>query len=615
MKVQEKLGLWDIFCMATGTMISSGLFILPAIAYRHAGPSIVVAYFLAGLLMIPSILSKSELITAMPKAGGTYFFIERSFGPFLGIFSGLASWFSLALKSAFALVGIGLFLEYFSPSFDYFQVKLVAASFCVLFVIINIFSVKLSARIQNLMVVFLLLVCATYVFLGVRNISWQNFKPFLPQGKGAFLSVVGLVFISYGGLTKVASIAEDTKNPSKTIPTGMFLAFFVVQVLYCLCIAVTVGILPSHELVSTFTPLTHGAFKLGGVSFAVVLSLAAAIAFISTANAGIFASSRIPFAMAKDGLLPSKFSSLSKKFNTPFLSVIVTGLLMFLLILFLDLKDLVKIASTLMIILFMFVNLSVIIMRESKIINYRPTFRTPFYPWLQIFALISYSFLIFKMGKVPLIISSCFAMVSFVWFLFSARKIKRQSALMHLVERITAKEFVDTSLEKELKDILHKRDNIVKDRFDHLIENCPVLDIGEPMSRDEFFTQVSEVLSERINIDADQIKNLLLKREQESHTVIEKGLAIPHIVVPGANKFEMILARSRPGIPFSLNEEPVHIAFVLVGSQDVRNFHLRVLMAIAQIVREHNFYKHWMDMKDKESLRMLVLSSTRKREI
>ncbi|MCQ9204712.1 MAG: amino acid permease [Omnitrophica bacterium] len=615
MKVQEKLGLWDIFCMATGTMISSGLFILPAIAYRQTGPSIVVAYFLAGLLMIPSILSKSELITAMPKAGGTYFFIERSFGPFLGIFSGLASWFSLALKSAFALVGIGLFLEYFSPSFDYFQVKLVAASFCVLFVIINIFSVKLSARIQNLMVVFLLLVCATYVFLGVRNISWQNFKPFLPQGKGAFLSVVGLVFISYGGLTKVASIAEDTKHPSKTIPTGMFLAFFVVQVLYCLCIAVTVGILPSHELVSTFTPLTHGAFKLGGVSFAVVLSLAAAIAFISTANAGIFASSRIPFAMAKDGLLPSKFSSLSKKFNTPFLSVIVTGLFMFLLILFLDLKDLVKIASTLMIILFMFVNLSVIIMRESKIINYRPTFRTPFYPWLQIFALISYSFLIFKMGKVSLIISSCFAMVSFVWFLFSARKIKRQSALMHLVERITAKEFVDTSLEKELKDILHKRDNIVKDRFDHLIENCPVLDIEEPMSRDEFFTQVSEVLSERINIDAAQIKNLLLKREQESHTVIEKGLAIPHIVVPGANKFEMILARSRPGIPFSLNEEPVHIAFVLVGSQDVRNFHLRVLMAIAQIVREHNFYKHWMDMKDKESLRMLVLSSTRKREI
>ena len=453
------------------------------------------------------------------------------------------------------------------------------------------------------------------MILGVKAINFANFKNFMPKGIGPFFSVVGMVFISYGGLTKIASIAEDTKNPSKTIPRGMFLSFFVVQMLYCLCVGITIGILSPQVLTTTLTPLTQGALHLGGVSLGILLSLAALTAFISTANAGIISSSRIPMAMAKDDLLPSKFSSVSKRFNTPYFSILFTGLFMLVLILFLDIEILVKTASTLMILLFMFVNLSVIIMRESKIINYRPTFVSPLYPWVQIFALIVYGFLIFKMGKTPLLISAFFIGASFIWFGLRVSKIKRQSALMHLVERVTAREFADTSLEEELKEILHKRDKIIKDRFDHLIETCAVFDIEEKMSRDDFFQLISESLSLRLGLGRDQIKKLLIKREQESHTVIEEGLAIPHIVVPGEKKFEIVLVRAREGIVFSPEEEPVHIIFVLAGSMDERNFHLRVLMAIAQIMRESTFSKNWMRMKDKEAIKLLVLSSTRKREL
>ncbi len=619
MRAQTKLNLWDIFCIATGAMISSGLFVLPAIAYRYSGPSIIFAYLVAGLLMVPSIFSKSELITAMPKAGGTYFFIERSFGPFMGIFGGLASWFSLGLKSAFALVGIGTFLEYALPSVSnpqlYFFIKLVAASFCIFFVLINVFSVKLSARVQNFMVVFLLTACFFYIIFGLRHLVFENFRPFLPQGIWPFFSVVGLVFVSYGGLTKVASIAEETKNPSRTIPLGMFISFFVVQVIYVLCVAVTIGILSPAELSSTFTPLTHGAVKVGGIAFGIIISLAAMTAFSTTANAGILSSSRIPYAMAKDGLILDKFSSSSRKFGTPYISIIFTGLFMLFLILFLDLESLVKTASTLMIILFMFVNLSVIIMRESQIVNYRPTFRSPLYPWIQIFAIVAYAFLIFKMGIIPLAISIGFVGVSLIWFGISAQNIKRQSALMHIVERLTAKEFVDTSLEDELKEILHKRDNVIKDRFDHLIEKCPILDLEGSISRDDFFTMASDLLSLRLEIDQKTIKDLLIEREKQSTTVLEEGLALPHIVVKGIKRFEILMVRSKQGIVFSPDKEPVHIVFVLAGSVDERNFHLRALMAIAQIVREHNFYKNWMRMRDEESLRMLVLSSTRKRDI
>ncbi|MFA7676736.1 MAG: amino acid permease [Candidatus Omnitrophota bacterium] len=612
---KNKLNLWDIFCIATGAMISSGLFVLPAIAYGYAGPSIIIAYFLAGLLMLPSILSKAELITAMPKSGGAYFFIERSFGPFLGIFGGLSNWFSIALKSAFALIGIGAFLQFFIPQAGYFQIKLVATCFCIFFVVINLFSVKVGAKIQNSLVVFLLAACVLYGLLGLRHINLDNFRPLFPAKIYPFFSILGMIFISYGGLTKVASIAEDTQNPSRTIPLGMLLSFLVVQILYCLFVAVTIGVLPPQKLTATLTPLTQGALSIGGLWFGVILSLAAITAFITTANAGVLSSSRVPFAMAKDDFLPARFSMLSKKYGTPYVAIIVTGIFMLSLIIFLDLENLVKTASTLMIILFIFENFSVIIMRESKMINYKPTFISPLYPWIQIFAIVSYGFLIFTMGKVPLLISFFFIGASFVWFLFSFRTIKRHSALMHIVERVTARELVDTSLEDELKDILHERDKVNKDRFDHLIEACPVYDIKEKMSRDDFFELTSKTLSLRLDISQAKIKELLIKREQESHTVIEKGLAIPHIVVEGKSKFEVMLVRAREGIIFSEQEPPIHIIFVLAGSLDKRNFHLRTLMAIAQIVREKGFYENWMRMKDSNSLRMLILSSTRKREI
>jgi len=613
MQLKHKLNLWDIFCIASGIMISSGLFILPSIVYRYAHSNIVISYFLAGIFMLPSVLSKAELITAMPKAGGTYFFIERSFGPFLGIFGGLAGFVSFSLKSAFALVGMGVFLEYFFPSVNYFQIKILAASLCGLFIIINLFSIKISARVQNVMVIFVISICFLYIILGLRKIEKLSFSLHLSELKSIF-SVAGMVFISYGGLTKVASIAEDTDRPWRNIPLGMFLAFLVVQTIYVLCVGVTVNLLSSQEIISTFTPLTAGALKLNGLIFGVFLSLAALISFIATANAGIFTSSRIPLAMAKDTLLPSWFCSLSKKYQTPYFSIIFTGTFMISLILFLDLENLVKTASTLMLILFIFVNFSVIIMRESKIINYRPTFKSPFYPWIQIFSIFIYGFLILEMGKVPFLISISFVGLSLLWFFLYAGKIRREFALMHLVERITAKELVNVSLEEELKEILHQRDGVVKDRFDQIIEKCPVLDLKERIGKEEFFSLISGILSFRLDIEAKKIKELLLKREEESSTVVEKELALPHIVIEGENKFEIVVVRAKEGIIFS-PQEVVKIVFVLAGTSDQRNFYLRSLMIIANIVREHHFISCFMKAKSKERLRLAILSSTRKRQL
>ena len=128
-----------------------------------------------------------------------------------------------------------------------------------------------------------------------------------------------------------------------------------------------------------------------------MLGAAALLAFATTANAGLLAASRTPMAMSRDELMPRFFGKVSR-YGTPSHSILFTSGLMILSILFLPLENLVKAASTMMLLLLMLVNLSVIVMRESNIKYYKPSFRSPLYPWIQILGIIMYGFLIYKMG-------------------------------------------------------------------------------------------------------------------------------------------------------------------------------------------------------------------------
>ena len=111
MALKKQLGLIDIFSIAAGAMISSGLFVLPGIVFSDVGPAIIISYALAGIFMIPTLLTKAELSTAMPKAGGDYFFVIKSMGPVAGMIGGFSNWMSIALKSAFALIGMGAIVK------------------------------------------------------------------------------------------------------------------------------------------------------------------------------------------------------------------------------------------------------------------------------------------------------------------------------------------------------------------------------------------------------------------------------------------------------------------------------------------------------------------------
>ena len=630
MSLKRKLGFWDVFCIASGAMISSGLFILPGQAFVVAGPGVVLAYALAALMMIPALLSKCELATAMPKSGGSYFFIERSLGTFFGTLAGFSQWLSLSLKSAFAMVGIGAFAQLVWPETNMnpgqweWVIKGVAVVCCVIFGIMNCLSVKMVGRAQIIMVAGLLAVLVVFVVVGGPTVKQHpNFDNFFQKGFPAIFATAGLVFVSFGGLTKIASVAGEVRAPGRNLPAAMIMAFLVVSALYIAVVFILVGTLGGGLEVASgrgdLTPLSNAARMFMGPVGLVVLSVAAMLAFITTGNGGILAASRSPMAMSADGMFPKSFRQVSKRFGTPTRSVIMTTLFIIFMIIVLSISDLVKVASTMMLILFLLVNVSLLIMRGSKIQNYRPQFSCPLFPWLQIAGITVYLMLIFQLinmlGIVPLLTASSFLVACLLWYVFYSRpRAHRQSALLYLVKRIVSADISRAGLEDELRLIATERDEIVHDRFDFIVKDCEILDMPGPVSAQQMFEQAAKVFSNRLGITEDVLLQKFLESEARSSTVVQPGMAIPHIVLEGKHLFDLMLIRCKDGIVFDADAPPVKTVFMLVGSADERNYHLRALMAIANVSQEDNFTERWMNAPTIESLRDIVLLSRRQRD-
>lgn len=615
-KLKKELKLFELFSIASGAMISSGLFILPGLAYAKSGTLVIAAYFLAGLLVLPTIFSKAELSTAMPRSGGTYYFVGRSLGNAFGTLAGISAWFALSFKSAFALLGIGAFASIIFPSITILQIKLIAIGFCLIFTTFNLFSVHHSGKIQIYMVIFLIALLVAFVVFGTKSIQLENYALQKAVNLNTVFMTAGMIFISFGGVTKIVDLAEEIVNPKRNIPLAMFLAFFVVNTIYVAVIFVTVGILGSKlggaEHYS-ITPISDAANIFWGTPGKITLGIAALLAFISTANAGIMAASRTPMAMSRDKILPRFFNTIHPKYHTPQNSIYFTSAFMILVIL-LPLDILVKTASTIMIILYTFENLSLIVMRESNLQNYHPKFKSPLYPWIQIIAIIAYITIITQMGKIPIMISGVIMASGLLWYwLFGRINENRESALLHIIAKVFDRKLANQFLESELKTIIRERDDIKLDKFDKIIEDCLVLDIEEHLDKDQFFRLVAEKFSQKLSYDKNEIYEKIINREEQYSTVLSDNIAIPHIIIDGKGIFEIMLVRAKKGISFTDEADNIQIVFVIMGTMDQRTFHLKALAALAQVIQNKGFEENWLKAKSKTALRDIILLGERRR--
>ena len=260
MQLQRRLGLIHVFCIASGAMVSSGIFVLPGMAFAQAGPAVMLSYALAAMLAATGLLSTAELSTAMPRAGSDYFFITRSVGPAFGTIAGILNWVSFSLKSSFALVGMAALIQVLIGV----DMRVSGVILGLLFVGVNLAGVREAAGLQVALVMVLLGLMLLYVFKGLPVVSVARFENFSPGGIKAVFSTAGLVFVAFGGLLKVASMAEEVRDPGRTLPNGMILSLVLIGLFYVLMVGVTVGISDPQALATTLTPISDGGGLLMG---------------------------------------------------------------------------------------------------------------------------------------------------------------------------------------------------------------------------------------------------------------------------------------------------------------------------------------------------------------
>ncbi len=463
-RLARTLTLADTWAIATGAMFSSGFFLLPGVAAAITGTSVVLAYLVAGLLVVPAMLSQIELATAMPRAGGTYYFIDRALGPGAGMIGGVGAWITLVLKSAFALVGLGAVLVVFVD----LPVAAVAAGFGVAFTLLNLRGADHASSAQRWLVYVLVATLAVFIVDGLVHAAnhpailaasaWST-DDFLRGGWGGFLATVGLVSVSYAGLTKVASVAEEVHNPDRNLKHGMIWALVTAGVLYAGGVAVVLMALPAASLHVDLAPVAsaaevvfHGPFL--GVGRWLIVAAAMA-AFISTANAGVLAAARYPLAMARDGLLPSVLARISGD-GVPRIGVALTGAAITAGAVLLDVEQLAKLASAFQLLLFGLICLCVIVMRESRIEGYQPGYRSPLYPWMQLSGIGIAAALIAAMGAAAAgFVAAVVALAFAAWHWGARARVRRRGALLHVFRRWGAG--ATPFVERELGAILAER--------------------------------------------------------------------------------------------------------------------------------------------------------------
>jgi len=609
--MKKGLGFIDVFCIAAGAMISSGIFVLPGLAFSLVGPAMIVSYLIAGMLAMIGVFSVIELATAMPKAGGDYYFLTRSLGPLVGTVSGLLSWFALSLKTAFAVFGLAEVVFLLSGG----KVPLFATAIpvTVFFVVLNIKGTEAAAKFEVILVLALLVLMGIYFAMGVPNIEISHFSPFISKGGGfnAILSTAGFVFVSFGGLLNIATISEEVRNPRKNIPAGFIAATIAITLLYALLLVATVGVLPGDRLAGSFTPIADAARTFAGPIGYVAITTAAVLAFITTANAGIMSASRYPLALGRDNLLPP-FAAKTNKKGSPTVAIALTGAVI-LAALLLDIEKLVKAASAVVISSYILSALAVLVMRKSKLTNYRPTFKVPLCPWLPIFGIACFSFLIYDMGMAAVEISLGLVVLGLITYFFYGRKrTDMDYALLHLTERVVNRKLSGGSLEKELFEIIHHRDEVVHDAFDEILKTAAALDLEPGATPESLLLAVSQALEKELSLSGEEIRALFVEREAQGSCVLTPFVAIPHIVVEGEKLFKILLVRSREGVAFE-KDTSVKAFFVIVGSRDMRGMHLKALAAIAHIVQHPEFEKRWTTAKNEEQLKDILLLSERVR--
>nr|WP_320161007.1 amino acid permease [uncultured Methanoregula sp.] len=353
--LKREIGLFGATALGIGAIIGSGIFIVTGIVAGIAGPAMILSIIIAGVIAVFSAMSVAELGAYLPEEGGTYAYAQKLISPFAGFIAGWIWIFSNIFVGAAVSLG---FAHYFVTLFPAIPVKLIALIICLVFLGINYIGLKESVLFNNLLVMAKVLILLFFIVFGLGFFQPGNFTPFAPEGSMGILSGAALIFFAYTGFARVTIMAEEVREPEKTIPRSIYLALGLSTAIYLLVSFVAIGLAGAPALAHSGSPLADAIGIAGSPGAVLVISLGAMIATGSVLLTTIMGISRIVFSMARSRDLPQMFEKIHPRFGTPCNAIVITGAGMIAALLLADLALVVAVSTFAMLLYYLIANIA-----------------------------------------------------------------------------------------------------------------------------------------------------------------------------------------------------------------------------------------------------------------
>jgi len=435
------LSLFDATMIGLGAMIGAGVFVLTGIATGEAGPAAIIAFALNGIVTLFTAFSYAELASAIPEAGGGYSFVKRAMPAALGFLAGWMLWFAYTVACALYAAGFGgyfieLLSSYWPAAHDVLvgtlghhgAIALATLVISAFFVTLNVLGADVTGKAENVVTMAKVIILGMFIAFGLvallqRPDPLAAFFPLFPKGFGGVIAAMGLTFIAFEGYDLIATVSEEIKEPTKNIPRATFISLGAAVLIYLFILLVSIGAVDPtkfavfgqtvDQLPATLgiaAPLdlndpqintaweVLGIYKETGIvraaenfmpQFGVALIVIGGLfSTMSALNATVLASSRVGFSMGRERMLPRALGLIHPRRRTPYVAVLVTGLIIVAIAVGLPLEVVGSGASLMFLLSFALTNAAMILIRVREP-DLKRGYRAPFFPWLPILGIVS----------------------------------------------------------------------------------------------------------------------------------------------------------------------------------------------------------------------------------
>ncbi|MDD4308625.1 MAG: amino acid permease, partial [Thermoplasmata archaeon] len=415
-KLKRDLSMWQVLMIGLGPTLGSTIFLLVGPGMEIAGPGLVLVFVLNFVVTLFTAMAYMELTSTFADTGGGYLWVKEGMPQPFGFLAGWMSWFGHCIVTSFYVLGFGLGIFWILESQGIhvansdLLVKSLSVAVCVVFLVINYRGTKETGKSSIVVAGLLLIIIIAFIIIGFvylfrtpDNNLGTIFQDPTTHGWTSILIAMGFTFIVFEGYEIISQCGEECKDPLKAVPRASILCIIISTIIFILVAVVAIGASDInyntatglYEVAINDVPMDNpenAVAKIANLALpgygVILIGIGIIIGTLAAINSTLFSSSRVSFAMGRDGALPSAFGKLHDKKNTPHIAIMVSGAIIIIMTVGLPINEIAAVADIMFLLLFFFVNVTAITLRFKRP-DMKRHYLMPFFPWVPIVGIIT----------------------------------------------------------------------------------------------------------------------------------------------------------------------------------------------------------------------------------